>query len=235
MTTAVAQFIGQDKLLDGASHQLDNPVISNSNNNYIPDDHKVDDVYEEASDGCSGNPLEERSSNYSEEIKAEIKCSAVHTLERDMPDFDYSHLVSELRHRILNECQQNEGMYSQADIEKCKRDDWFISRFLLRQKLDVEAALVMLKKAMRFNNESLTSAIRREDFPAEFYKLGGLFTYEPDRKGNKMLYIRVRLHRKVPEIQSLLHAFLYQHIRDCDQEADGKGEFERSHKKRNDC
>lgn len=222
MTTAVAPFIGQKKLLDGANQA--------TNNNYITDDHKEDDVFEEALDRDSSNPLEERSSNYSDEIKAEIKCSAVHTLERDMPDYDYSHLITELRHRILNECQQNEGMYSHADIEKCKRDDWFLSRFLLRQKMDVEAALVMLKKAMRFNNEALTNSVRREDFPAEFYKLGGLFIYEPDRKGNKMLYLRVRLHRKVPEIQSVLHAFLYQHIRDCDQAADGKGESSRLQK-----
>ena len=31
------------------------------------------------------------------------KCSAVHSLERDMPDFDYSPLVEELRKKILDE------------------------------------------------------------------------------------------------------------------------------------
>ena len=66
----------------------------------------------------------------------------------------------------------------------------------------------MLKNTMRFKHESLTNSIRREDFPAEFYKVGGVFGYEPDRKGsNKMLYIGVKVHRKIPEIQPILQAF----------------------------
>jgi len=155
----------------------------------------------------------------------QIKCSAVHTLERDMPDFDYSKLVEELRDRILQECEQNPGIYSQKDKVKCKTDDWFLSRFLLRHKLDIDLAFEMLKNTMRFKHESLTNSIRREDFPAEFYKVGGVFGYEPDRKGNKMLYIRVKVHRKIPEIQSILQAFLYYNIEQIDEEANGKGRW----------
>lgn len=159
------------------------------------------------------------------EAEHEIKCSAVHSLERDMPDFDYSHLVRELRDRILTECQLNEGLYAKKDIEKCKHDQWFVERFLLRQKLDLDKAFDMLKRTMRFKNESLAHSIRREDWPAEFYQVGGLFAYEEDRKGNKMLYIRLKIHRKIPEIQLVLQAFLFHNIDYLDELANGKGKW----------
>lgn len=222
MTTTAAQFIDSKKLALNNNDNINYQVV-------LGNQDEDDDTFEDASDDDqtnNNNSLEEeRSSSESSSIsiKEPIKCSAVHTLERDMPEFDYSHLVSELRSKILEECQANEGIYSQKDIIKCKQDDWYLSRFLLRQKLDVNLAFVMLKKAMRFNHESLTNSIRKEDFPAEFYKLGGLFPYESDRKGNKMLYIRVKLHRKLPEIAAVLHSFLYHNIQSCDEDAGGKG------------
>lgn len=152
-----------------------------------------------------------------------IKCSAIHTLERNMPDFDYSHLVKELRERILAYCESGEGLFSQKDYDKCKNDDWHLSRFLLRQNLDVDAAFNMLKKAMRFKHENLCNFIRSEDFPTEFYQVGGLFCYEPDRKGNLMLYIRGQVHRKIPEIAVVFHAFLMQNIEQADEAAKGRG------------
>lgn len=167
--------------------------------------------------------LEDRKVSSADSSTSGYKCSAVHTLERDMPDFDYSHLVHALRDKIVEECSANPGTYSYADLEKCKSDDWFLSRFLLRQKLDVNLAFDMLKRAMRFRHESLSNSIRRQDFPAEFYQIGGLFGYEPDRKGNRMMYIRVRVHKKIPEIGAVLQAFLYSNIQQLDEEAGGKG------------
>lgn len=157
------------------------------------------------------------------EQDAPIKCSAVHTLERDMPTSDYSHLVSELRARILHDHETSPGLYSQVDVDKCRDDDWHLSRYLIRQKLDLDQAHTMLKRAMRFRNESLNNSLRPEDFPEEFYRLGGLFGYEADRKGNLMLYLRVRVHRKVPELQAVLQAFLYQQISQLDERAKGRG------------
>lgn len=217
MATTAVQLIDQKRLLDNTDHLLNN-VVSNTIDNNNHQTSLEGDVFEEAH-----NKQVENDESNSLSDKKEYKCSAVHTLERDMPDFDYSHLVTELRFKILNECHTNEGVYSQKDVEKCERDDWYLSRFLLRQKLDVDQAFDMLKRAMRFNNESLTNSLRREDFPAEFFLLGGIFSYETDRKGNRMLYIRVKLHRKVPEIQAVLHAFIYHTIQHCDEEANGKG------------
>lgn len=154
-----------------------------------------------------------------------IKCSAVHALERAMPDYDYSHLIKELRVKILQECESNPGIYSQIDIDKCHQDDWYLARFLLRNKMNVDYSFEMLKKTMRFIHESMVNTLKAEDFPAEFYKLGGLFSHGQDRKGNKVLYMRVRLHKKMPEIQMYVESFLFHKINKVDAEANGKGKF----------
>lgn len=185
-----------------------------------------DDVYQ--SNGHQDqkqSPGENQKEDHSDTEESPIKCSAVHTLERDMPDFDISHLVAELKRLILDDIERNPGLYSESDIDKCRNDPWHVERFLLRNKLQISDAFDMMRRAMRFNHESLASCLRPVDFPAEFYLLGGIFTYEPDRKGNKMLYLRVALHRKTPEINAVVQAFIYYNIRRADDEAKGKGEW----------
>lgn len=153
------------------------------------------------------------------------ECWAVHTLERDMPDFDYSHLVRELKERILKEHTQNPGLFAHEDIAKCCADDWQVARYLLRQKLDLDNAFDMMRRSLRFRNESLGSFIKSTDFPAEFYMVGGTFGYEPDRKGNRMLYIRVKIHRKIPEITGIIQGFLLHHLSALDDEVAGRGKW----------
>lgn len=196
-------------------------IFNNDTNNKVaPVDRLIQDT------NINGSNFDDKQNETSSSSGSEdnpIKCSAVHTMERDMPDFDYSHLIRELKDRILQECNTNPGFYATEDIDKCRHDDWFVTRFLLRNKLDVDESFEMMKKAMRFNNESLCNLLRAEDFPAEFYQLGALFPYLPDRKGNLMLYMRVKVHRKLPEIQTILQAFIYHNIRSIDQRAKGKG------------
>lgn len=206
------------QLIDSTNHKLNGAEKLQNNSEYqigsskaskLDDNNKdEDEAFEDAPDYEPAEP---------------IKCSAIHTLDRDMPDFNYSHLTEQVRAAILAHDRDNPGLYSRPDIERCKNDSWFIERFLLRHKCDVEAALALLKKALRFRNESLTHLIKRADFPAEFYKIAGVFPYEEDRRGNKLLYIRVKVHRRVPEINAVLQAFLYHNLNYADELANGKG------------
>lgn len=209
------------QLVDSTNHNLKNGLIEVplkpqfDNNNHRENGHNNKAV-------MFRDDVKQAQVDDNDDVKP-IICSAIHSLERDMPDFDYSNLVDELRFRIVKDSEENPGWFSQVDIEKCKTDQWFLQRFLLRQKLDVEAAFNMMRKALRFRNESLSHSIKRQDFPVEFYRTAGLFPYEEDRKGNKMLYIRVKVHRKIHEINLVLQAFLYHNINYCDELAKGRG------------
>lgn len=152
--------------------------------------------------------------------KEPTKCSAVSTMERSMPDFDYSHLVKELRELIISDILLDSSKFSAEDVEKVYKDDWFIARYLLRMKLDVKSAHHMLKKALEFRNSPTISI---KEFPHEFYKIGAIFDYEPDRKGNIPVYMRIRVYQKIPIVQQFLKAFLFQIIEQADKRANGKG------------
>lgn len=148
------------------------------------------------------------------------KCSAVSTMERAMPDFDYSHLVKELEQLIKADIENTPEKFDPKDIENVKQNRWTVERYLLRTKLDVMAAHKMMKASFEFKNQPMINIC---EFPVEFYSVGAVFTYEPDRKGNIPVYIRVKVNQKIPIVQEFLKAFLFRIIEKADIEANGKG------------
>lgn len=141
-------------------------------------------------------------------------------MERSMPDVDYSNLVKDLRAIMIEEIEKEPSKYSQEDVEKVYKDEWFVARYLLRVKLDMKQAQQMMKKALEFRN---SPAVNIKVFPIEFYRIGALFVYEPDRKGNIPVYMRIRMHQKIPIVQQFLKAFLFNMIEEADKQANGKG------------
>lgn len=152
--------------------------------------------------------------------KCPEKCSAVSTMERSMPDFDYSHLVRELRDLLVEDIKADPERFNQEDTEKIYHDDWFIARYLLRVKLDLKSAHSMIKKALEFRNSPIISIT---EFPEEFYKVGAVFAYEPDRKGNIPVWMRIKLNQKIPLVTRFLKSFLFRVIEEADKRAEGKG------------
>lgn len=137
-----------------------------------------------------------------------------------MPEFDYSHLLKELRELMIEDAQSDSCKFSAEDTKKIYDDDWFCARYLLRMKMNVKNAHQMMRKALEFRN-SPTVAI--SEFPEDFYKIGALFSYEPDRKGNIPVYMRIRVYQKIPLVQRFLKAFLFNVIEEADKKAKGKG------------
>lgn len=148
------------------------------------------------------------------------KCSAVSTMERSMPDFDYSHLTRELRELILADIRKDPSRFSDKDVEKVHNDEWFVARYLLRVKCDVKSAHQMLRRALEFRNSPVCCVT---EFPHEFYKIGAVFTYEPDRLGNIPVWMRICVNQKIPIVQRFLKSFIYQTIEKADARAKGKG------------
>lgn len=152
--------------------------------------------------------------------KTPSKCSAVSTMERSMPDFNYTHLVVELRQLILEDIQKTPEKFSHEDVQKVYSNQWFVERYLLRMKLDVKAAHAMLRKALEFRNSPVISI---REFPHEFYRIGAIFSYEPDRKGNIPVWMRIRMNQKIPLVQQFTKSFLFRIIEEADARAQGRG------------
>ncbi|RWS30241.1 Motile sperm domain-containing protein 2-like protein [Leptotrombidium deliense] len=117
-------------------------------------------------------------------------------------------LVKELREKLLSEYNPKDDLYDFEDIQRVQEDDWFVKRFLISKGRNVDAALSMVKNSLALRKEFKVCHMKDYEFPLEFYKSGGLFPYETDRKGNVTLYLRVRYHRKISELEIPVKAFI---------------------------
>lgn len=113
-------------------------------------------------------------------------------------------------------------IYDEADLSLIN-DDWYLKRFLLARNRNVDAAFEMLDETMRWRNDMYISQVRDFHFPSEFYAIGALFLYEPDRQGNLVLYMRIRMHHKTPELDEPTKGFLVHTFNKAEKLSKGNG------------
>ena len=144
-----------------------------------------------------------------------------------MPSIDKTvelhEIVCKVRQNFLQDYDQNQELYFVGDVEKIREDDWYVTRFVLRNKKKVDASVDMLKNSMRWRKELGIPMLRDTDFPQEFYKIGGIFSYEKDRQGNAMIYMRVKLHKKIAELDQALKQYIIYIMNKVDVDVDGRG------------
>lgn len=81
----------------------------------------------------------------------------------------------------------------------------------------------MLKEALIWRKNMDLHNMQANQFPQEFYIIGGLFSYENDLDGNPVIYLRIRMHRKIVELQDPIKQFLFFTIFQIDEANDSKG------------
>ncbi|KAI1278382.1 Motile sperm domain-containing protein 2 [Halotydeus destructor] len=133
-------------------------------------------------------------------------------------------LVRQLRSRFLEEYEKNkdEDMYDPRDLVLIE-DDWYVKRFLLARNRNVDQAYEMLVSALRWRCDNYISETRDFHFPSEFYQIGGLFVYERDRFNNVVMFMRVKYHKKVPELDEPTKGFLVHTFNKAEKMAKGQG------------
>lgn len=114
-------------------------------------------------------------------------------------------------------------LYEYCDVQKIKEDDWYVKRFLLARRRNVDDAFEMLKATMKWRKELELPTIKDWRFPTEFYKIGGLFPYEKDLQGNAVVYMRICFHRKIPELEEATRRFVMHVFNKVDKHTNGNG------------
>lgn len=102
-------------------------------------------------------------------------------------------------------------------------DDWYVKRFYLARNRNIDEAFKMIVETMKWRKEMEFANMNDQRFPVEFYKIGGLFIYEPDKLGNLTVYMRVRMHRKVPELDDYSKKFVLHTLAKADKITEGSG------------
>ena len=132
-------------------------------------------------------------------------------------------MVEEVRTKFFQDIETNGAdQYDSTDIELIRNDNWQVERFIRRKK-SVDASVEMLKNTLRWRHQMLMPQLQDTDFPEEFFKVGAMFGYENDLSGNGCVYLRVRLHRKIKELETHIKSFMMHIVNKVDMACNGKG------------
>lgn len=105
--------------------------------------------------------------------------------------------IKQVRDILMVEYEKDKSLFDPIDIERFMNSDWTVTRFLLRKKENVEDAAQMMVRCGKWRHSLNMPRWKEEDFPEEFYKVGGVFPYELDTLGNTTIYVRAKLYDKV--------------------------------------
>lgn len=132
--------------------------------------------------------------------------------------------IAGVRAILTKEVEAHPEDFDATDIERFMSSDWTVTRFLLRKKDNVEEAAKMMIGCGRWRHKLGMPRWKNEDFPKEFYNLGGVFPYAPDLIGNTVIYVRAKLYdKKLSCIQELFQHYIIHIANQVDNERDGRG------------
>lgn len=132
-------------------------------------------------------------------------------------------LIDETRMLLKERYAKNPDSFYDNDYKRMLTDDWTVTRFLLRRRLDPKRTAKLMEECGRFRKTYKMSEVELWEFPIEFHKVGGLFKYAPDRVGNLTVYMRVKMYRRVPEISDVFKAWILCVLEQADVENKGRG------------
>lgn len=132
--------------------------------------------------------------------------------------------IAKVRAIFKAEVDKNSDLVDPNDVEKCMKSDWYVTRFLLRKKDNIEDAGKMMIETSKWRHRHGMTRWKDEDFPKEFYNIGGVFPYAQDLLGNTVIYVRSKLYdKKLTCTQELFQRYLLHIANRVDEERDGRG------------
>lgn len=109
------------------------------------------------------------------------------------------------------------------DVDLILNDDWAVSRFLLRCRLDPERSVDLMEASSKFRKQFKMGETQLAQFPSEIHQVGGIFQYAPDRVGNTTLWMRAKMHRRCSEMTYIMKQFILCVMEQCDKSVGGRG------------
>lgn len=203
---------------------------NNNNNNHLQADKfdkkhlsaSTPDLYNGASSKINGIQTIALA-NGQEQANGRRQSSQSNQTNGDTSNSKSAQALVEVRKRFLEYAEANPDKVNDRDKHKLATDDWYLKRYLLARNRRVEDTLKMLRNTMEWRNEFGIHISEDAMFPLEFYKIGALFPYENDRKGNLVLFLRIKYHQKIDEMVEVEKHFLVHTFEKIDRITDGQG------------
>lgn len=132
-------------------------------------------------------------------------------------------LIEITRDLLRRRYEERPESFYKFDLDLILTDDWAVSRFLLRCRLDPERSVDLMEASSKFRREFRMGETSLSDFPAEIHEVGGIFKYATDRVGNTTLWMRAKHHRRCAEMTHIMKQFILCVMEQCDKASQGRG------------
>lgn len=133
-------------------------------------------------------------------------------------------VIAKVREIISAAVEKNPDQFDSHDVERYMKSDWTVTRFLLRKKDNIEDAAHMMISCGKWRHKLGIPRWKDQDFPREFYNIGGVFPYASDLLGNTVIYVRAKLYdKKLSCIKELFQHYIIHIANRVDEERDGRG------------
>lgn len=208
--------------------EFSEPLCQDDLDQYESELQQADTEMKTRTNGGQERKLSRSKSSEDHEEDEDNKNALMPEEDCDIPTFLHTkdcdkHLIERTRVLLRERFEKNPDNFYEDDYKRMLVDDWTVSRFLLRRRLDPKRTAKLMEECGRFRKQYKMSEVKLWEFPIEFHKAGGLFKYGPDRVGNLTVYMRVRMYRRVPEISDVFKAFILCVIEMADVENNGRG------------
>lgn len=116
--------------------------------------------------------------------------------------------VIEVRDLFMEQYKKEPELYYPEDVKQVEDMQFLLQRCLISRRKNVKDSFNMLVAMLKWRKEHRLRELTDQDFPKEFFTTGASFLYEPDKFGNRTLYIRTQLLKPVPELKPLYKEFI---------------------------
>ncbi|XP_055984802.1 motile sperm domain-containing protein 2-like [Sorex fumeus] len=127
-------------------------------------------------------------------------------------------LVAETRQRFEAEFVTGRPeQYDSRDMERLRRDDGWVERYLAWRHRAVGETLKAIDESFRWRRAMRVRDLDESSIPRRLLEAGSVYLHGYDREGNRLLWIRARLHvrdpRSLADQQRLVALWLERHAR----------------------
>lgn len=127
--------------------------------------------------------------------------------------------IEYVRRRFLEEYEANPHLYDSCDRERVAKHDYWVSRFINWLDQGPEKAFEHMKETFRWRRSYGVNCYDPLEIPLEVYQMGPVFRYLDDPEGRSMLYVRCKMHRKIPEIEERIKKSFLNYVEKIDSKA----------------
>ena len=131
--------------------------------------------------------------------------------------------IRRVRKHFMDQTTIEPSLFYPQDIKLVKSNDWWTLRFVKWNQGDEEKALKQMVNTFKWRKSFQLHDRNVNDIPNEFAKVAAIFPYGYDHKGRPVIYIRVKVYRKVQQLEQFFQWFVAGIVNHVDTEGGHNG------------